>query len=135
MLAKKFKIETLKQQREFICEQLKNKFEIAKKTNGDMSYIYEGYLYHEVEEYFKKEGFVITPVSREGGNPILYVFTIDCELKEEDLIAAEEVEYHEPSVNEEIANSLGSMVEFLNQANEIARLRFVNHSPDIDLGD
>lgn len=133
MLAKKFKIETLKQQREFICEQLNNKFEIAKKTNGDMSYIYEGYLYHEVEEYFKKEGFVITPVSKEGGKAMLYVFTIDCELKKEDLIAAEEVEYHEPSVNEEIAESLGSMFNIFSQASDIAKLKFRINNTDIGL--
>lgn len=132
MLAKQFKIETLKQQREFICKQLKNKLEIAKKTNGDMSYIYEGYLYHEVEEYFKKEGFNITHFSIEEGKLPIYLFTIDSKLNEEELATAEKEEYQETSGNENIVEPWGDLLSFLSQASKLTGFMRGNDGDFID---
>ena len=57
MLAKEIKIANLKKQKEFIIEQLS----ILSETNidGDISYLYTGYLFPENRYYFENEGFKI----------------------------------------------------------------------------
>lgn len=124
MLAKKLKIETLKQQREFILDNLNQRLEIAKKTNGDMSYIYKGHIYHEVEEYFKKEGFTITPIGSEKQGQPLFLFTINCELSKEELNTAEEEQYQfsDKNTNDDLNEE---MLQFFNSISTLARSRGV----------
>ena len=95
MLAKEIKIKTLKKQREFIKEQLSL---AHTRKDGDVTYTYRGYVYPEVVEYFKSEGFEVTKVNSDllltvtNGVPI-YVFTPrDVNLSEEELKEAEEYE-------------------------------------------
>jgi len=57
MLAKVIKIANLKKQREFILEQILTISET--NTDGDISYLYTGYLFPEVRSYFENEGFKI----------------------------------------------------------------------------
>lgn len=94
MLAKEIKIKTLKKQREFIEEQLKNIPE--GRDDGDSAYSYVGYVYPEVIKHFEKEGFTVTNVNSDmmlvatRGLPV-YLFTVgDTELSKEELKQAEE---------------------------------------------
>ena len=96
MLAKELKIKTLKQQREFIKEQLKQI--PAGRKDGDTSYRYVGYIHPEVIEYFENEGFVVTRIKSDlltamaKGLPV-YLFTVgNIKLTEEELKQAEEYE-------------------------------------------
>ena len=93
MLAKELKIKTLKQQREFIKEQLKQI--PAGRKDGDTSYRYVGYIHPEVIEYFENEGFVVTRIKSDlltamaKGLPV-YLFTVgNIKLTEEELKQAE----------------------------------------------
>lgn len=84
MLAKIIKIANIKKQREFIMQQLLNLSE--KNTDGDISYLYTGYLFPEVRSYFETEGFKIEDFFNETTSPSAgfrthHLFTISDELK------------------------------------------------------
>ena len=97
MLAKELKIKTLKKQREYIEKKLR---QAAKSNDGDLSYIYVGYLHPEVENYFKEEGYDVDRVLSERlkvafkGRPV-YLFTPQAriELTDEEKKQAEEYNY------------------------------------------
>ena len=99
MLAKEVKIKNFKRQREFIKEQLENRQENLRE-DGDTAYRYIGHIFPEVIGYFESEGFDIKKNESElllastKGLPV-YTFTIrdDVVLNEEELKAAEEIEY------------------------------------------
>ena len=80
MLAREIKIANLKKQKEFIIKQLST---ISKTNkNGDISYLYTGYLFPEVRYYFENDGFKIEDFFDEGnGFPIGHLFTIRDNLK------------------------------------------------------
>ncbi len=95
MLAKEIKIKTIKRQREFITEQLAS---TVNREDGDCAYTYVGYIYPEVIQHFKSEGFTVKPVESDlmlamtKGVPI-YLFTVGIGLSEEELKQAEEYYY------------------------------------------
>lgn len=110
MLAKEIKIKNLKKQREFIRKQLAN---AAAMEDGDISYVYIGYIFSEVVEYFENEGFKVEriedklPIPLAKGRPA-YLFTIndDIELTKEELEEAEVYELEEPEEPEDSIESL-----------------------------
>lgn len=98
MLAKEIKIKTLKQQREFILKELTHLPECRK--DGNCLYRYVGYIYPEVIEYFRNEGFTVTEIKSDfitalsEGSPV-YIFTVsdDIKLSEKEMEQAEEYNY------------------------------------------
>lgn len=127
MLAKEFKIETLKQQREFILDMLTQRLEKAKKTNGDVSYLHEGQIYGEVIKYFEDEGFTITPVSSAEQGRILSLFTIECELNKEEQDIAEQKDYCKAeatnnALEDDMLNLFGSLGAFARNTQDMVDL-------------
>ena len=87
MLAKIIKIANIKKQREFIEKQLIELSEL--NEDGDISYLYTGYLFPEVRSYFEMEGFKIEDFFNETTAPSArfrthHLFTINDELKLDD---------------------------------------------------
>ena len=115
MLAKELKIKTLKKQREFIKEHVKNG---DGSPDGDTSYIFIGYVYPEVIEYFHSEGInaeeiksdILTAIT--GGRPI-YLFTVgDVTLTEEEYQEAEayNVEASDDASNDEVSDIIQALL-------------------------
>lgn len=104
MLARENKIKTLKKQREFIKKQLSN----ADKGDGDTSCVYVGYVYPEVINYFKNEGYEVEKVELDKVGKLtvwrpIYIFYIgdDIKLTEEEMKQAEK---YEPDKKEDDEN-------------------------------
>ena len=100
MLAKEIKIRNIKQQRDFIMNQLKEYLMEHPRNDGNTAYRYVGHVLPEIVDYFKGEGFDVKCLisdmilSATQGMPI-YLFTIsdNVVLSDEELKAAEEFEY------------------------------------------
>lgn len=99
MLAKEIKIKNVKRQREFIKDQLEHLLD-HQKEDGNTAYRYVGHVLPEVIAYFTNEGYKVERITSDmltaatKGLPV-YLFTIseDVVLTDEELKAAEEVEY------------------------------------------
>lgn len=109
MLAKELKIKNLKKQREYIKARI-----TASKKDGDPAFVYIGYVFPEVINYFEeKEGISVTEVKGEiltalvKGMPV-YRFTPkeDVTLTEEELKAAEEMTEDLSPEEEEIVGEI-----------------------------
>lgn len=96
MLAKEVKIKTLKKQREFIKKRLTD----ADNTGGEVGCVYEGYVYPEVIDYFRNEGYEVVKVEQDK-ETVLTIFQVpfyyfhisdDIKLTEEEMKQAEEYE-------------------------------------------
>lgn len=117
MLAKEVKIKNIKKQREFIKEQLEHRLDHQNK-DGDTAYRYVGHVLPEVIAYFTNEGYKVERITSDmltaatKGLPV-YLFTIsdDVVLNDEELKAAEEVEY-EPD-DEEMPDMFGDLMSIL----------------------
>lgn len=96
MLAKELRIQTLKKQREYIEKKLR---QAAKSNDGDLSYLYVGYLHPEVKSHFEVEGYDVVVVKSEyltvvaKGRPV-YLFTPkDFNMTNKEIKQAEEYNY------------------------------------------
>lgn len=117
MLAKEVKIKNIKKQREFIKEQLEHRLDHQNK-DGDTAYRYVGHVLPEVIAYFNAEGYKVERITSDmltaatKGLPV-YLFTISDEviLNDEELKAAEEVEYEDDE--EEMPDMFGDLMSTL----------------------
>ena len=96
MLAKDIKIAKLKQQREFIMENLVK--EKNSPRNKALGYGYVGYIFPEVTAYLNEEGFTVKEIhsdewlAKSMGLPLhLIVPSDEIQLTPEEIMAAEEV--------------------------------------------
>lgn len=99
MLAKELKIKNIKRQREFIQEQIEKMLKHPNE-DGNTAYPYVGYVFPEVIDYFKGEGFAVKRVNSEmliaatkGVPAYLFIVSDEVKLSEEEMKEAEEVEY------------------------------------------
>lgn len=114
MLAKEIKIKTIKKQREFITKQLN---QITNREDGDCAYTYVGYIYPEVIQHFKSEGFAVKLVESDlmlamtKGVPI-YLFTVGgMVLSEEELKQAEEYYSEDNEDGEDNENTTAELMK------------------------
>lgn len=121
MLAKELKIGNLKRQREFIKKQLEY-LRDHPREDGNTTYRYTGYLFPEVIEYFKKEGFSVLRANNDmletmnGGNPVnLFIPSMGISLSEDEKEEAEKVEIIkvESDAHQELAEGLKRFIETL----------------------
>ena len=90
MLARRIKINTIKQQREYIKAQLEALI-TSKTCDGKAIYRYVGFLFQEVVKYFKEEGFEVEIVrlkSEKYSGYNIYIFTPNENIK----LTPEEIE-------------------------------------------
>lgn len=117
MLAKEVKIKNIKRQREFIKDQLEHRLN-HQNEDGNTAYSYVGHVLPEVIDYFKAEGYKVERITSDmltaatKGLPV-YLFTISDEvvLNDEELKAAEEVEYEDDE--EEMPDMFGNLMSTL----------------------
>lgn len=78
MLGKEIYIKSVERQKQFIENQLKK---LPKESDGSTSYTYVGEIYHEVQEYFMDQGFIVKKIQNDlltmmtRGEPV-YLFTV-----------------------------------------------------------
>lgn len=106
MLAREMRIKNIKRQREFIKKQLS-----TVREDGVTSFPFVGYIFPEVTDYFREEGYLITPVKSDilcaitRGQPV-HLFTINDDdrhyrsLSEEEKKQVEEYQDPEPTADE-----------------------------------
>ena len=117
MLAKEVKIKNIKRQREFIKDQLEHLLN-HQNEDGDTAYLYVGHVLPEVIDYINAEGYKVERITSDmltaatKGLPV-YLFTISDEvvLNDEELKAAEEVEYEDDE--EEMPDMFGDLMSTL----------------------
>ena len=121
MLAKIIKIANIKKQREFIEKQLIELSEL--NEDGDISYLYTGYLFPEVRSYFEMEGFKIEDFFNETTAPSArfrthHLFTISDELKldDDDWNTAENFDYNQEDLS---SGSEDEKTTFYNMLDEV----------------
>lgn len=121
MLAKIIKIANIKKQREFILDQLLTISE--ENTDGDISYLYTGYLFPEVRSYFESEGFKIEDFFNEADAfstdfRTHHLFTI-CDHVKLDDNECNEAENFDYSTDDDYLNSDDDNACFSNMLNDL----------------
>lgn len=128
MLAKELKIKNLMQQRAFITERIKKRFE---SLDGATSAIYVGQLFEENIAYFKHEGFKIISIEPgvvlEAKYQPVHIFLIDennLNLSADEMDEMSNTEIRkapEDTSKEEIENLFNSLISELSKEHEYYR--------------